>query len=93
MADHTPDPWEVSEQIDYDQAGNKFIDGYAVFNKGGLFVAGNLSSADANFIAAAPEMLKALELVAKCSMYPGVAVKRRWSDAVFAAIAKAKGKT
>ena len=37
------------------------------------------------------EMLAALELVAKCSMYPGVAVKRVWSDTVFAAIAKAKG--
>lgn len=46
---------------------------------------------NARLIDASLDMLEALEFVAKCSMYPGVAVKRVWSDAVFAAIAKAKG--
>ena len=49
------------------------------------------TDANAHLIAAAPDLLAALEFVAELSMYPGVAVKRRWSDAVSAAIAKAKG--
>ena len=89
MAEHTQGPWEAREQIDYDQAGNKFIDGYAVFNKDGLLVAANLSKANANFLAAAPEMFEALE--AMYDWHCGNSCKGPMHSAARAAIAKAEG--
>ena len=90
MNEQTLGPWESSEQIDYDQGGNKFIDGYAVFNKDGLLVADDLSSTNAHLISAAPEMLESLENIVGLKDILIEIPTPLWQQ-IYTAIAKAKG--
>ena len=70
MSDHTPGPWFVSMKPDWDEDGGM---GPAVYDcDGGVFavvddepetIARPFYEADAHLIAAAPEMLEALERI------------------------------
>ena len=96
MAEHTPVPWYKSGLHIFHYHPHPDVEPPGYYQPiAMLYELMPLGSTDSNarLIVAAPEMLAALELVAECSMYPGVAVKRAWSDTVFAAIAKAKGES
>jgi len=86
---HTPGPWQVLTKL----TGSENHKGYRIWAEGGWI--GDLSPRDpdgkgglenANLIAAAPDMLEALEGLDLDSM-----LDRKAADAVREAIAKAKG--
>ena len=97
-ASHTPGPWLVDADTGEHrrrliEPGYHFIDagkGYYSENDGlGFRLAGYMSLADATLIAAAPELLNALEyLLSKCEP---TLVSPSGCDRAKAAIAKAKG--
>ena len=85
MAKHTPGPWEVHQDADEE---------VTVRHEGGHVCDmhwGDNNKVDARLIAAAPEMLEALEMVKKWAITDFEGDWQRAADAVFNAIAKAKG--
>ena len=93
---HTPGPWEAREHSD---GSHWFVD-YQQGGEGYTLVDG-LSEADARLIAAAPDLLKAAELViawyeakedhSKADFYKRIDMCRESELAIRAAIAKAIG--
>ena len=88
MTKHTPGPWTIGAL----ESGQAAVDG-----ANGEEVTGFISPADAALIAAAPDLLAALEAIAP--MLPRAATTATWGDPMWtdaigkveAAIAKARG--
>ena len=93
--EHTPGPWEVVEMIDYNH-GHKYVDGYRVQSVNGdpnepvAEMSGfEKAEANANLIAAAPDLLEALEDMTAWVKSVGCGCQRCIKS--LAAIAKARG--
>lgn len=93
MGEHTPGPWRVVHGTNVmakrghgGEASVAACGGYANNFDGGAYVAE--SEANARLIAAAPDLLAALEAV---TLLPGFEPEEPYGQAVRAAIAKARG--
>lgn len=85
MSKHTPGPWEFRK----DDGWTLFADGESIMGSATYYPWVPSREADWRLIAAAPELLEALELVMKvCGFQRGDSPT---FDRAFAAIAKAKG--
>ena len=91
-AAHTPGPWKCNPPDD--QVVDLFTPEYFFIEGPGADVHGHMTLADARLIAAAPDLLEALETVRR-NMRKGVVgeqARRGWAKADVA-IAKAKGRS
>ena len=99
MAEHTPGPWTPIEQVTREPGEVRTwweVHAFASNGIGSKHVAHIPSEADARLIAAAPDLLAALEdLVGYCDNCGGTGMVGdnpcRWCSPARAAIAKAKG--
>lgn len=83
---HTPTPWRVvRHKTGYSVRAGQGDESFDVANTGLLNLSDEENEANAHLIAAAPELLAALENIARCTMEPNI------RDEARAAIAKAKG--
>ena len=68
MSKHTPGPWEVEEDIRHEDEESQYTAGFDIFSSDGASVVGcegisggsEVERANANLIAAAPDLLNAL---------------------------------
>lgn len=87
MSKHTPGPWVASLTLGYGEAGEHGIP--IAREKDDLLVAHVYGAANARLIAAAPDLLEALELVVDITERAGLGAVLN----ARAAIAKAKGES
>ena len=98
MTKHTPGPWKIDDSwYDYTVVGPN---GEEIIFQDGPHGTPTLKQVDARLIAAAPDMLEALERVLENSMDPksveefgGYCLDSETSEIARSAIAKAKGET
>lgn len=68
MKRHTPGPWETTV-VDHGPNGLEFMVRQATLSGDGLIVAQNVNREDRRLIAAAPELLEALEKIIHAPLY------------------------
>ena len=99
MSKYTPGPWRVSAAPQIPDASTRWIEVYSVDPEDDVaqVTGGNLKAAQANasLIAAAPDLLAALEQIVELDLFCASMEDKTKTDALFAsartAIAKAKG--
>ncbi len=91
MSKHTPGPWHVEEAIGDAETGETLW--YTIEDENDNSIAGFCSVDHADLIAAAPEMMEALERAYRSMKWFGWSERSQVLECVEKAIAKAKGET
>ena len=87
---HTPAPWHVTKDADGQLAVNDHVNFPSEFPIARIYGRLTDKEANAHLIAAAPDLLAALEEIVDCRAIPNKGPIQLWTNAR-AAIAKAKG--